>query len=110
MTMKVWMALLDKKKGLLTIKPDDNKPVQEEPMDPEAQPTPIKGERNIHCPHYSDCLNYVVNHFWESWSCSECPHRNMKLMDEVGYGANGEGLDYELSPDIIRKIRENESG
>jgi len=53
-------------------------------MDPEAQPTPIKGERNIHCPHYSDCLDYVVNRFWESWSCSECPHRKEVPVGEVG--------------------------
>lgn len=79
-------------------------------MDPEAQPTPIKGERNIYCPHYNDCLDYVVNHFWQSWSCSKCPHRKKRTIDGLEYITNDEELDYEFSPDIIRKIKGNESG
>ena len=79
-------------------------------MDPEAQPTPIRGERNIYCPFYSDCLDHAVNKFWRHWSCSQCPYRKLKSTNEVEYGANGEGPDYEFSPDLIRKIRGNESG
>jgi hypothetical protein len=78
-------------------------------MDPEAQPTPIKGERNIHCPHYSDCLDYAVNHFWQSWSCSECPHRKKRTIDGLEYEADDGELCYEISPDIVRRIGENES-
>jgi len=33
----------------------------------------------------------------------------MRPFDEVAYGANSELLDYGFSPDIIKKIRGNES-
>jgi hypothetical protein len=78
----------------------------------EQKPNPIyqRGERNIYCPFYNDCLDYAVNHFWRHWSCSQCPYRNIKSINEFEYGANGERIEYELSPDIIRKIGENASG
>lgn len=76
-------------------------------MDPEAQPTPIKGERNIHCPHYNDCLDYVVNHFWRSWSCSECPYETVQGIYELEYEVNDDDLRYEVSPDIVREIRKD---
>jgi hypothetical protein len=78
----------------------------------ESKPNPIckKGERNIYCHFYSDCLDHAVNHFWRHWSCSQCPYRNIKSIDELEYGADGEELSYEFSPDIIRKIGGNEFG
>jgi len=79
-------------------------------MDLNAKPIRKRGERNIYCPLYSDCLDYAVNHFWQYWSCSECPYRNIKSINELEYGADGDELSYEFSPDIIRKIGGNESG
>jgi hypothetical protein len=79
-------------------------------MDLKAKPIRKRGERNIYCPFYSDCLDHVVNHFWQYWSCSECPYRNIKSINELEYGADGDELSYEFSPDIIRKIGGNESG
>ncbi len=78
----------------------------------ETKPNPIckRGERNIYCPFYSDCLDNAVNQFWQHWSCSKCPYRKIKSLAELEYGANSELLDYEFSPDIIRKIRGDESG
>jgi hypothetical protein len=84
--------------------------LQEEDM--ELKPNPIckRGERNIYCPFYSDCLDHAVNQFWRNWICSQCPYRNIKSIDELEYGADGEQLSYEFSPDILRKIGGNESG
>jgi hypothetical protein len=79
-------------------------------MEPKVNPKCKRGERNIYCPFYSDCLDHAVNRFWQHWSCSQCPYRKIKSFDEIEYGANGEELDYEFSPDIIKKIRGNESG
>lgn len=76
-------------------------------MEPIANPICKRGERNIYCPYYSDCLDYAVNHFWQHWSCSKCPYKKIRAIDEIEYGAIGEELDYEFSPDIIRKIRGN---
>ena len=78
-------------------------------MEPKPNPVYKKGERNIYRPFYSDCLDHAVNQFWRHWSCSQCPYRNIKSID-VEYGADGEELSYEFSPDIIRKIGGNESG
>jgi hypothetical protein len=39
-----------------------------------------------------------------------CPYRKIRSIDEIEYSANCEGLDYEFSVDIIRKIGENGSG
>ena len=78
----------------------------------ESKPNPIckKGERNIYCPFYSDCLDHAVEYFWRYWSCSQCLYRNIKSIDELEYGDDGEELFYEFSPDIIRKIGENKFG
>jgi hypothetical protein len=58
----------------------------------ELNPNPIckKGERNIYCPFYSDCLDHAVNQFWRYWSCFQCPYKNIKSFDEVEYGVNVE--------------------
>ena len=78
----------------------------------ELKPNPIckRGERNTYCPFYSGCLDHAVNQFWYYWSCSKCPYKRVQTFDEAGYSANGQGLGYEFSPDIIKKIRGNESG
>jgi hypothetical protein len=34
-----------------------------------------KGERNVLCPHYGDCLDEVVKKAWDYWNCGECPQR-----------------------------------
>ena len=78
----------------------------------EQKPNPIckRGERNIFCPFYSDCLDKAISQFWQYWTCSMCVYRKIKSIDEIEYSANCEGLDYEFSPDITRKIGKNGSG
>lgn len=79
-------------------------------MNPEAVPKPKKGERNIYCPFYNDCLDHAVNHFWQYWNCSQCPYRKLKSFYEIEYSVNSELIDYEFSPDIMRKIGEDGTG
>jgi hypothetical protein len=79
-------------------------------MEPKPNPICKRGERNIYCPFYSDCLDHAVSQFWQYWSCFKCPYRKITSLDELEYGANSDLLDYEFSPDIIRKIKGNESG
>jgi hypothetical protein len=43
-------------------------------MDRKAKPIPKTGERNIYCPYYGSCLDYAVDHSWESCNCSVCGH------------------------------------
>jgi hypothetical protein len=44
-------------------------------MGEKAKPTPGRGERNIYCPYYGDCLDSAVDLSWQSWNCSECQHK-----------------------------------
>ncbi|MGM0384177.1 MAG: hypothetical protein ACQEQO_11885 [Thermodesulfobacteriota bacterium] len=78
-------------------------------MGPKALPTPKKGERNIYCPFYSDCLDHAIKHFWRYWSCPQCPYRKITSFYEVEYSANSELIDYEFSPDIVRKFGGNDT-
>ena len=34
-----------------------------------------EGKRNIFCPYYSECLDFVVQEQWLSWNCKSCEHR-----------------------------------
>ena len=40
-------------------------------MEPRANPIPKRGERNICCPFYNDCLDQAVEGSWQSWDCSQ---------------------------------------
>jgi hypothetical protein len=41
-------------------------------MNPKCNPVRKKGERNVFCPHYSDCLDYAVKKYWNRWNCADC--------------------------------------
>jgi len=79
-------------------------------MEPRPNPTCKRGKRNIYCPLYGNCLDRAVNQFWQHWSCSQCSYREIHAFDEAGYGAETDLVDYEFSPDIIKKVRGTESG
>jgi len=44
-------------------------------MDRKWMPSRRRGERNIFCPHYGDCLDYAVKRAWVQWSCLQCMGR-----------------------------------
>jgi hypothetical protein len=44
-------------------------------MDQYPKPIRKKGEKNVFCPYYKDCLNHAAKLHWENWDCSECPHK-----------------------------------
>lgn len=78
-------------------------------MDPKAKPIRKRGERNIYCPFYSDCLDYVVKHFWQYWSCSNCPYKEILSITECEYNVNNTDSYYDLPPNVARRIWKNES-
>jgi hypothetical protein len=70
-------------------------------MVPKANPIPTKGERNIYCPFYNSCLDYAIRDSWETWNCSQCPHRIIKqVISEFEYEINEIDPDYDLPSDI----------
>jgi hypothetical protein len=70
-------------------------------MVPEANPVPTKGERNIYCPFYNNCLDYAVRYSWETWNCSQCPYRMMKQpIKRCEYEVKEADSDYVLRCDF----------
>jgi hypothetical protein len=77
-------------------------------MDQQARPINKRGERNIYCPHYKDCLDYAVECSWPSWNCSECPYKTVQTMPECELEINNEDLPYVISPGVVRGVMVNE--
>lgn len=38
-------------------------------------PVYTKGDRNVLCPYYRNCLDYAVELQWEYWACLDCQHK-----------------------------------
>ena len=69
----------------------------EKSMNPECNPIRKKGERNVFCPYYNDCLDFVINHAWEGWDCRECRHRsNWAAAPEISLTVNPVVEYYEI--------------
>ena len=68
-------------------------------MDQKANPIPKRGERNIYCPFYNDCLDYAVKHSWQTWDCSQCPHKLIKK-SITEYQLNNTDSFYDLPSNV----------
>ena len=74
-------------------------------MDQKAIPKPKRGERNIYCPYYGVCLDYAVNHAWQSWNCSECQHKMTRhAISQRDYVMSNAVAYYELPLNAVRSI------
>ena len=51
-------------------------------MNPQVKPTAKRGERNIRCPYYNECLDHAVKCSWHAWNCSECLHKELQFVAE----------------------------
>ena len=70
-------------------------------MVPKGNPIPAKGERNIYCPYYDNCLDYAVQDWWDSWNCSQCPYRFIKKsLGERDLDIDEDEPDYDLLCDL----------
>jgi len=74
-------------------------------MDQKANPIPKPGERNVCCPFYNDCLDYAVRGSWQSWNCSQCPHKLMRQsITEYEYQITDPEPNYDLPLEIYREL------
>jgi hypothetical protein len=74
-------------------------------MDQKANPIPKRGDRNVCCPFYNDCLDYAVKGSWQTWNCSQCPHKLTRQSITLrGYVLNNTDPCYDLPPDVRRVI------
>jgi len=77
-------------------------------MDQKANPIPRPGVRNIYCPLYNDCLDYAVRASWQTWGCSQCPHRLIEQsVAQREYELNNTDPCYDLPPNVAQRIWED---
>ena len=73
-------------------------------MTPSAKPTNKTGQRNLQCYYYGDCLDYAVDHRWQSWDCSKCPNRSSKYPSDAVRSVQDAHICYELPARISREV------
>jgi hypothetical protein len=44
-------------------------------MDKERNPLQRKGNRNVFCALYGECLDDAIKGSWQDWDCDECQHK-----------------------------------
>ncbi len=73
-------------------------------MNPRYIPVHKKGERNVFCPYYRDCLDYAVEKAWEYWCCFDCQERfNDGARPAIGFTVSESTPYFELPVDIYKE-------
>lgn len=44
-------------------------------MNTERNPVRRRGNRNVFCPLYTECLDDAIKGSWQDWDCDDCPHK-----------------------------------
>lgn len=64
-----------------------------------------RGERNIFCPHYCNCLDYAINKTWDYWACFECRFiESRQYVEELPFTNSESVLYYSIPHDIYMKV------
>ena len=67
-------------------------------------PIPKRGNRNLYCSYYTECLNQAVSLQWDSFACVECHLEFTPGIESKRSMASGDTTPYfTLSPDIQLK-------
>jgi hypothetical protein len=75
-------------------------------MEQNRNPIYTKGDRNVFCPYYSDCLDHAVKNHWEYWACLDCEYKpNERLVTDILISSASADLYYSLSPAFFKKER-----
>ena len=63
-------------------------------------PNPVfkKGERNLFCPNYCQCLDFAIHKSWEFWACFECRHKGDVQMFDNYPATNNDAVLYHTLP------------
>ena len=63
-------------------------------------PNPVlkKGDRNLFCPRYCECLDFAIMKSWDFWACFDCRHKmDIQILDEYP-ATNSETVLYHTLP------------
>jgi hypothetical protein len=44
-------------------------------MNAKRHPVRKRGNRNIFCPFYRECLDDAIKGAWQDWDCEDCRHK-----------------------------------
>ena len=73
-------------------------------MKPRYNPVSKKGDRNVFCPHYGDCLDYAIEKAWENWGCCDCQERlNQAARPEFRFTVNDSIDCFDLPMEIYKE-------
>ena len=79
-------------------------------MEIKGHPIPRRGERNIFCPYYGDCLDYAVRTEWYAWNCSRCPYKStIQSFHQYDFPTRGTAFGYELPSGLEKSIDTHEN-
>lgn len=68
-------------------------------------PIPKRGNRNLYCLHYRDCLNLAVRLQWDRFACTKCPLKLTTGIESKQWAPSGDTTPYfTLSPDIQSEV------
>jgi hypothetical protein len=74
-------------------------------MDQNCNPIHKKGNRNVLCLYYGDCLDYAIEKAWEYWDCRDCQHRLSEgARPEIRYTESDSIAYYDLPLEIYGDI------
>ena len=66
-----------------------------------CNPHQQKGERNLFCDHYSNCLDYVIQNGWPVWDCTWCTYKRNQFDKPIVFHTDTDTFDHhDLSPDF----------
>lgn len=66
-------------------------------MDRDRMPSPRRGERNIFCPCYNECLDYAVKRAWVQWTCLQCGQRfEREPLEEGSFSSQDQVCYYDV--------------
>jgi hypothetical protein len=70
-------------------------------MNQQANPIPKRGERNIYCPFYGECLDHAVKYSWQSWNCAHCAHNKKRSLPQWEYEMHGTEFGYDVPATVF---------
>jgi len=75
-------------------------------MDQNQNPVQTKGNRNVFCPYYRDCLDHAIKSCWDYWACFECQYKQKQMLSvDVLFSSVSTEPYYSLSPSLFEKVR-----
>lgn len=77
-------------------------------MSKKTNPVYVKGERNIFCPLYRECLDHARKNHWEFWACHDCDFKKKtkSVNDAVLSSPQNADLYHSISPSLFSKRKE----